>query len=80
MAIFDKIGEFAKSTTEKAGDKIEITRINGKIRTEQQTIQGFKAELGARYWDKIASGELEADPGVVDIVEKIKASLANIVG
>jgi len=91
MPIFDKIGEFAKNAsekagefaknaTEKAGDKIEITRLNAKIKTEQQTILGYKTELGARYWDRIAAGEIEADPSVEDIVGKIKASLANIAG
>ncbi len=80
MAIFDKIGEFAKSASGKAEDKIEIIRLNGKIKTEQQTIQSLKADLGARYWDKISSGALEADPGVSDLIDKINASLANIAG
>ncbi len=78
MAIFDKIGEFAKSASGKAEDKIETLRLNGKIRTEQQTIQGYKAELGARYWEKIAAGEVEPDAGVTGLVDKIKASLAVI--
>ena len=78
MAFFDKVSEIAKSTTEKANDKIEITRINGKIRTEQQTLDGCKAQLGARYWDLIAAGSLEADPSVADLIEKIKASLSTI--
>lgn len=89
MPIFDKIGEFAKnasekagefakSATEKAGDKIEITRLNAKIRTEQQTIVGYKTELGLRYWDKIAAGEMEADVCAEDVIEKIRASLSHI--
>ena len=91
MAIFDKIGEFAKNASEKAGefaknatekasDKIEITRLNAKIKTEQQTILGYKTELGARYWDKIAAGEIEADASVEDIIGKIRASLTSIDG
>lgn len=78
MAIFDKIGEFAKSATEKAGDKIETSRLNGKIRSEQQAITGYQTELGARYWEKISAGEIEADPAVSDILDKIKESYANI--
>ncbi len=78
MAIFDKIGEFAKSATEKAGDKIETSRLNGKIRSEQQAITGYHTELGARYWEQISAGALEADPAVSDIIEKIKGAYANI--
>ena len=80
MALFDKIGEFAKSAGEKAGDKIETTKLRAKIHGEQQAITGFQGELGARYWEKITSGEMEVDPLVSDIVDKIRASHMAIEG
>ena len=80
MAFFDKLGEMAKSTTDKAGEKIEITRINGRIKAEQQLIEGFKTELGGKYWEKIAAHTIEPDPDAAEIVAKIRASFANIEG
>ncbi len=80
MALFDKIGEFAKSAGEKAGDKIETTKLRAKIHGEQQAITGFQGELGARYWEKITSGEMEVDPLVSDIIDKIRASYTAIEG
>ena len=57
MDFFDRIGEVAKNLTEKAGDGLEINRINGEIAIEKGNIQCYQRELGEYYWAKFAIGE-----------------------
>ncbi len=70
MAFLEKIGAMAKSASEKAGDAIEINRINGEIHTEKYRIEMLKQEIGDYYWAKFATGE-QLDSEVMELCDKI---------
>lgn len=73
MALLDKIGEVAKNMTEKAGDTLELNRLNGEIAIEKGNIQCFHRELGEHYWAKFVMGEL-LDEDAMMICDKVVAS------
>lgn len=80
MEFFDRIGDAAKNVGDQANLLIEQTKINSRIGSEEQLVKDFKAELGARYYDKVSAGSAEADPDFADVFDKIKASLEKIEG
>ncbi|MBQ3405179.1 MAG: zinc ribbon domain-containing protein [Oscillospiraceae bacterium] len=66
MAFFDKIGgalravgsktnDIAKNVTEKTGDAIEITKLNGKINVEKAKIAKQYADLGEYCYEQFAA-------------------------
>lgn len=73
MDFFDKLGEVAKNLTEKAGDSLEINRINGEISIEKGNIQCYQRELGEHYWAKFAVGE-QLDDEAMLICDKVVVS------
>lgn len=73
MAFLDKLGEVAKNMTEKAGDTLEMNRLNGEIAIEKGNIQCFHRELGEHYWAKFVMGEL-LDEEAMLICDKVVAS------
>lgn len=70
MEFFDKLGEAARSLTEKAGDSLEINRLNGEIAIEKGNIQCYQRELGEYYWAKFAVGE-KLDEEAMLICDKV---------
>lgn len=73
MDFFEKIGEVAKNLTDKAGDSLEINRLNGEISIEKGNIQCYQRELGEYYWAKFAIGEKLDDEAML-ICDKIVVS------
>ncbi len=73
MDFFDKLGEAARSLTEKAGDSLEINRLNGEIAIEKGNIQCYQRELGEHYWAKFAVGE-KLDEEAMLICDKVVIS------
>lgn len=73
MDFFDKLGEAARSLTEKAGDSLEINRLNGEIAIEKGNIQCYQRELGEYYWAKFAVGE-KLDEEAMLICDKVVTS------
>ncbi|WP_352399578.1 hypothetical protein [Anaerotignum sp.] len=73
MDLFEKIGEVAKNLSEKAGDSLEINRLNGEISIEKGNIQCYQRELGEYYWAKFATGEKLDDEAML-ICDKIVVS------
>ena len=73
MGLMDKIKESAKNTDEKAGDYIDKSKIDSKIRDEQRAIEKLTAELGAKALGALKnSEEINADL-FKEIYEKILA-------
>jgi len=73
MDFFDRIGKVAKNLTEKAGDGLEINRINGEIAIEKGNIQCYQRELGEYYWAKFAIGE-KLDDEAMMICDRVVVS------
>ncbi len=73
MDLFDKLGEAARSLTEKAGDSLEINRLSGEISIEKGNIQYYQRELGEHYWAKFAVGEKLDDEAML-ICDKVVVS------
>lgn len=70
MEFFNKLGEMARVATEKAGDSLEINKINSDIGIEKGNIQGFHREIGEYFWAKFVTGE-KLDDEVMFICDKI---------
>lgn len=77
MAFFDKIGDFAKSVGDKTGGMIEITKLKGKIRVENDSIIGLQTQIGALFWSKYCDGE-QFDEDANQLLEQIKAGFDRI--
>jgi len=72
MAFLDKVGNLAKSATDKAGEMVEVTKLNTKINECKGKITASKTQIGEYYWTKYESGET-LDDGVMEICAQIKA-------
>lgn len=77
MAFFDKIGDFAKSVGDKTGGMIEITKLKGKIRVENDSIIGLQTQIGALFWSKYCDGA-QFDEDVNQLLEQIKVGFDRI--
>lgn len=73
MAFFDKLGEMAKSVSEKASDSIETNKLVSEINLTKGNIQSFQRELGEFYWAKFAVGEQLEEEAML-ICDKIVAA------
>ncbi len=79
MAFLDKVQSVAKTVGEKAGDAVEITKIEAKIMGEKKTLNENLQKLGQYYYDKHIAGEaLEEDAEL--ICTEITASKSKIDG
>ena len=56
MAFFDKIGNLARSVSDKTGDMLEISKLNAQIRSNEDDIEELKLKLGDYIWTKFDSG------------------------
>jgi len=72
MAFLNKVGNLAKSATDKAGEMVEVTKLNTKINESKGKITTSKTQIGEYYWKKYESGE-GLDDEVMEICASIKA-------
>lgn len=62
MGLMDKIKESAKNMDEKAGDYIDVSKIDSKIRDEQRNVEKLTTELGTKALEALReSKEINAD-------------------
>lgn len=84
MDFFDKLSDFAKTATDKTseaiktasdrtGDMIEINKIKSKISATERNIAEEKANLGAYFYDRFATG-MQMDENAGAICAAIKAA------
>lgn len=73
MAIFNKIGSFARSVSDKTGDKLEISKLKAQIRSNQDDIEELKLKLGDYIWTKFDSGVI-MDEKATEICMAIRQS------
>ena len=77
MAFFDKISAAAKSAKESANTAIEIGKLNLKIKSENDSIEQFKGQIGDLLWSQYLAGTV-TDPQVLALCESIAAANSNI--
>ena len=77
MAFFDKISAAAKSAKETANTAIEIGKLNLKIKSENDSIEQFKGQIGDLLWSQYLAGTV-TDPQVLALCESIAAANSNI--
>ncbi len=73
MDFFDRLAASARNLTEKAGDSLEINRLNGEIAIEKGNIQCYQRELGEYYLAKFTVGEKLDDEAML-ICDKVVVS------
>ena len=79
MAFFDKLNDFAKNVSDKAGDAIEITKLNSKINSEQSAIAAVMKQIGEFCYNKYAETGT-ADEGIAEFCAAIDGHNATIAG
>lgn len=77
MAFFDKITAAAKSAKESANAAIEVGKLNLKIKSENDSIEQFKGQIGDLLWAEYQEGNV-TDPRIIALCESIVAANANI--
>ena len=77
MAFFDKITAAAKSAKESASTAIEVGKLNMKIKSENESIEQFKCQIGDLLWAQFQEGTV-TDPQVIALCESIVAANASI--
>ncbi|NLO49409.1 MAG: zinc ribbon domain-containing protein [Clostridiales bacterium] len=79
MAFFNKIGEFAKSVGDKTGGMIEVTKLKGKIKDENDAILDLEQKIGALLWTRYYEGERFEDD-INELLGQIKEGFDRIAG
>ena len=77
MAFFDKISAAAKSAKESANTAIEIGKLNLKIKSENDSIEQFKGQIGDLLCTPYQQGEA-VDPQVTALCDSIQAATQEI--
>jgi hypothetical protein len=57
MAFFEKVSSVAKNISDKTGEAIEITKLNSKISSEKNAIEGVCKRIGEYYYQQHKAGE-----------------------
>lgn len=73
MALLDKLSAAAKTAKETANTAIEIGKLNLKIKSENDSIERFKGQIGDLMWAQYQEGSV-TDPQVVALCESIAAA------
>jgi len=77
MAFFDKLNAMAKSAGDKAGELIEIGKLNSRISAERDKIIGLQRQIGEYYFAKQQAGEA-LDPEAAALCDQICQANAQI--
>ena len=68
MGFLDKVKETAKDADEKLGDRIDIDKLESKIRDEKRNIEKIVKEIGDTCVENARAGK---DTTVVDVKDQI---------
>ena len=79
MAFLDKVSQVAKNVGEKAGDAVEITKLEAKIFSEKKAMNEVLQKIGQIYYEKHLAGE-ELDADVVELCGEVTAKKSAIDG
>ena len=73
----NEIGKVAKTVASKTGNMVDVTRLNSKIGSLKDEINGFKIQIGDYIWSKFEAGE-PCDAQLNNICGEIKNRLEAI--
>ena len=77
MAFFDKLNAMAKTAGDKAGEMIEVGKLNSRISGEKDNITSLQRQLGEYYLAKQEAGEV-LDPEAMAFCDQIYQARAQI--
>ena len=77
MDLFNEVGKFAKTVTGKAGDMVDVTRLNSKISGLKGEVVALKQQVGEYYAAKFEAGE-PCPPQLSGVYDEIKTKLEAI--
>lgn len=78
MGLMDKVKDTVKTADEKLGNAIDKEKLDSKIRDEERKIEDCIKQIGQKVVAAIKDGKDANSADVADIIEKIKASEAEI--
>ena len=70
MAFLDKLSGIAKNIGDLAGETIEITKLNSKINSEKNAIDGVYRSIGESYYQKFKGGDV-MPPEIAELCAEI---------
>jgi len=73
MGLMDKAKQAVKDADEKLGDKIDLDKLDSKIREEERKIEKYTKEIGDRVLEKFENGTVITKAEFDDIIDKIAA-------
>jgi len=74
MGFLDKVKETAKDADEKLGDRIDIDKLESKIRDEKRNIEKIVKEIGDLCVENARAGKDTTTADVKDQIAKIEES------
>ena len=72
MGFLDKVKETAKDADEKLGDRIDIDKLESKIRDEKRNIEKIVKEIGDKCVENARAGKDTTKADVEDQIVKIE--------
>lgn len=78
MGFMDKVKDTVKTADEKLGNAIDKEKLDSKIRDEERKIEDCTKQIGQKVVAAIKDGKDANSADVADLIEKIKASEAEI--
>lgn len=78
MDIMDKLNGVARKVSDKAGELVELGKLNIRLQSEADEVEALKIQLGEICFGKYRSGD-ELDPEIENIcaqIEKHKRNMA----
>lgn len=78
MGFMDKVKDSVKNADEKLGNAIDKEKLDSKIRDEERKIEDCTKQIGEKVVAAIKDGKDANSADISDLIEKIKASEAEI--
>lgn len=72
MAFFEKLSDMAKNIGDKTGDAIETTKLNSKIKAENEAADEELKKIGAFYYEQFKQSG-EAAPELLELFQTAKS-------
>ena len=78
MGLMDKVKQGVKDFDEKAGNAIDVSKLESKVRDEERAIDGLYADIGKAVVERLDSGKAVDESTYKPYYDKIKEALKKI--